>query len=665
MLSTFCARVACDSSMRRLLRLRTLDVRVEVGLRSLIARDALHVLRTSLLRLLHEALVVLLRRLLLVLRLGDAVLQLLRKHLHEGDDAVALAVLLLVRTPRLRRRRRRSGEKGSDARARDAAHRHRLLRVAGVRGARSHLNLLLLRELTASHFLMEVRAVELEQAVLGRLDELHSSAVLRLESQELTVLFLPLLGRLRHGLVQRLDVGLQGRNLLREILARRRHLLDGSLARRDRLLSAGLLRLALREVIVAELLLGIIIRLLLAQHFGHPVNHGNDLREVHGLRFQAVLDERQLGRVGALDGRQNVAGLEDHRLAGLLLEEAHRRLRERERLLEQVKSVIIVENLDSLTDGRNLLGPHLLTLSPLLLLRRAHRREVRNERLRVSHLLGSVLDLVGARSGRHGKLAAADSLRLNRLARSRDLSLLSRRHTVERLRRLLLLADSTAKGLVHPDDLARLAAVSTERVLALQHGQDLIALEVVHGRSRLHHALHTAHRTALRLDERLTHALLERSDRACHGIEVRLRLAGRLGEIRVLLLPDGRRLLQVGLRARAVRLVLNELLVQLALLRLVSLQLALQLRNALARRLDGLGHPISVAIAVAHELVERLLLNFTLRLDLLLHVLQGGHYFADRVGLRFGANSESCTAPTAEKQGREAEHTRLRLAADR
>merc|ERR1719460_3320868 len=200
MLSTFCARVACDSSMRRLLRLRTLDVRVEVSLRSLIARDALHVLRTSLLRLLHEALVVLLRRLLLVLRLGDAVLQLLRKHLHEGDDAVALAVLLLVRTPRLRRRRRRSGEKGSDARARDAAHRHRLLRVAGVRGARSHLNLLLLRQLTASHFLMEVRAVELEQAVLGRLDELHSSAVLRLESQELTVLLLPLLGRLRHGL---------------------------------------------------------------------------------------------------------------------------------------------------------------------------------------------------------------------------------------------------------------------------------------------------------------------------------------------------------------------------------------------------------------------------------------------------------------------------------
>merc|ERR1719460_1805784 len=645
MLSTFCARVACDSSMRRLLRLRTLDVRVEVSLRSLIARDALHVLRTSLLRLLHEALVVLLRRLLLVLRLGDAVLRLLRKHLHEGDDAVALAVLLLVRTPRLRRRRRRSGEKGSDTRARDAAHRHRLLRVAGIRGARSHLNLLLLRELTASHFLMEVRAVELEQAVLGRLDELHSSAVLRLESQELTVLFLPLLGRLRHGLVQRLDVGLQGRNLLREILARRRHLLDGSLARRDRLLSAGLLRLALREVIVAELLLGIIIRLLLAQHLGHPVNHGNDLREVHGLRFQAVLDERQLGRVGALDGRQNVAGLEDHRLAGLLLEEAHRRLRERERLLEQVKSVIIVENLDSLTDGRNLLGPHLLTLSPLLLLRRAHRREVRNERLRVSHLLGSVLDLV--------------------LARSRDLSLLSRRHTVERLRRLLLLADSTAEGLVHPDDLARLAAVSTERVLALQHGQDLIALEVVHGRSRLHHALHTAHRTALRLDERLTHALLERSDRACHGIEVRLRLAGRLGEIRVLLLPDGRRLLQVGLRTRAVRLVLNELLVQLALLRLVSLQLALQLRDALARRLDGLGHPISVAIAVAHELVERLLLNFTLRLDLLLHVLQGGHYFADRVGLRFGANSESCTAPTAEKQGRKAEHSRLRLAADR
>ena len=45
--------------------------------------------------------------------------------------------------------------------------------------------------------------------------------------------------------------------------------------------------------------------------------------------------------MGALDGRQNVAGLEDHRLAGLLLEEAHRRLRKSERLLEQVQSVIL------------------------------------------------------------------------------------------------------------------------------------------------------------------------------------------------------------------------------------------------------------------------------------------------------------------------------------
>ena len=53
----------------------------------------------------------------------------------------------------------------------------------------------------------------------------------------------------------------------------------------------------------------------------------------------------------------------------------------------------------------HLLGAHLGALRPLLLLRRAHRRKVRNERLRVAHLRRRVLNVVGGRGDLHSELA--------------------------------------------------------------------------------------------------------------------------------------------------------------------------------------------------------------------------------------------------------------------
>ena len=49
------------------------------------------------------------------------------------------------------------------------------------------------------------------------------------------------------------------------------------------------------------------------------------------------------------------------------LQEAHRRLRERERLLEEVEGVVIVEDLDRLGHRGDLLRAHRLALGPLLL----------------------------------------------------------------------------------------------------------------------------------------------------------------------------------------------------------------------------------------------------------------------------------------------------------
>merc|ERR1719355_248479 len=360
------------SLLRSLLLLRALHVAVEVGLRRLLRRDALHVLRARRLRLRHQALVVLLRSLLLVLRLSDAVLEVLAQHIHERDDTVRLPVLLLVRAPGLRRRGRGRVvlELHEQHRLRRARDHHRRIRRDHVRGARRREELLLVRQLTLRRLLVEVRAVELVQLVLRLLDQLHRRAVLRLESQEGTVVFLALLSGLRNRLVKRLHIRLQGGNLLRESRARRRHILDRRLARRDGRLRGSLLLLALRQVLVAEGLLLVIVRLLLAQHGHHAVNHGQNLREVNLLRLQAKLDERELGVVSAaLQAREELARAEHHGRRRALLEEAHRGLRQRQGLLEEVQRVIIVEHLDRLRDRRDLLRAHLRALSPFLLLR--------------------------------------------------------------------------------------------------------------------------------------------------------------------------------------------------------------------------------------------------------------------------------------------------------
>ena len=66
-------------------------------------------------------------------------------------------------------------------------------------------------------------------------------------------------------LVEGLDLGLEARDLLAEGLAAGGHLLDARLAHRDGVLRGLLLLLALREVLVAEVLLGVVVGLLVAE----------------------------------------------------------------------------------------------------------------------------------------------------------------------------------------------------------------------------------------------------------------------------------------------------------------------------------------------------------------------------------------------------------------
>merc|ERR1719316_239598 len=653
-----------------LLLLGGLDLGVELRLRDLLARDALDHRRTGGLRLAHEALVVRLGGLLLVFGLRDPILQLLDEHVHERNDPVALAVLLLVGVPRRRRRRRGGGRalvqlgvvrlhRGNGS----SGDHFRRRRGDHVRPAGRCEDLLLLRQLLHRRLLVQVRAVELEQLVLRLLDELKSRAVLRLEGDELAVLILALLGRFGNRLVQRFHLLLQTCDLVGQSRALLGHLFDGRRTRLDRLLNLRLLLARRLEFFVAVRLLGIVVFLLLSENLDHAVNHRQDLGEVHSLGLQPELDECKLRAVrGALhERRDHVPGAELPRAAGGLLDEAHvlRRLREREGLLEEVKRIVVVQDLDRLADRGDLLSAHLLTRGPLLLLQRALGRQFRHEGLRLLHLRRRVLDVV--RGGRDGncEIAAAHGLRLDRLAGSGDLFLLRGGELLEALGSRLLVADGAVEVLVHlvlhslehANDFTRRGAVVAERILlALKQSHDLALLVLVHARRSLHDLLEARNALRVLLDEGLAHALLERGDRTRQRVNVGLRVARRLDELGVLLLADRRRGREVALGRLAVLLVLDELLVELALLGLLRRELALELRDLLGRLLDGFAHAVRVALAVAHKLVEHVLLLLALGLDLLLHILQKSHDLADGVSL--SAQGESLyAAPRAQKQG--------------
>merc|ERR1719337_230487 len=88
--------------------------------------------------------------------------------------------------------------------------------------------------------------------------------------------------------------------------ALRRGLLDKRLARSDGLLGVFLLRPALFQVLVAERLRRIVVRLLLLENFFHTVDHRKNLGEVDLLCLQAHLEQLELRLVRPTLTRQVV-----------------------------------------------------------------------------------------------------------------------------------------------------------------------------------------------------------------------------------------------------------------------------------------------------------------------------------------------------------------------
>merc|ERR1719456_1908936 len=643
-------------------------------LRALLLGDALRILGPTLLARRHQLLVVLLRNLLLVLALGVLRLEVVHHVVHQSHHAIALPVLLLVCAERLRRGRRgrvrRQTDLGEhrDARARDAlALGGSLLRIARVRRASRDCDALLLRQLAALRRLVQVRPVEFVQLVLRDLDELRSRLILGLRLHERGVVRLALLRGLRHRFVQGLDLSLERLDLARERRDRCRHLLDGRRKARQRLFRLLLLVRALLELVVAERLLLVIVTLLLTKHVDHAIDHARDLREIHRLGLQRRRDQAQLRLVRAAHLRKrhhhHLRTKSDRRLRALL-QEAHALLGERRHgLLEEVQRVVVVQDFHGLADRVDLLGTHRLTLTPRRLLLRALLAKIREELLRLGDVRLRVLEVVLGLDDLNRNLPGPLRLRLDRRRRSRDLRVLRRGQVAEVLdrrglsliRRLQVALHLLLHGLEHARDLAR----RLHGLLALQEIHHALALEVVQLARRLHHLLKAVLLLRVHLDER-THALLQSGDRALHRLDVVRHVSGRRLVLRLLLRADVPRLLRVLLGSRAGRLVLGELLVQLRLLRLQGLHLRAQLGRTLRALVSARLHAVRVPVAVAHELVEGILLLLALLLDLLLHVLHNVHDPPNGVLLQ--AVSFSRAPAGEEERQREQHHTASRCA---
>merc|ERR1719218_222314 len=342
--------------------LRRIEVALKPGLLALLLGDRFAVRRTLLRTVLHQLLVVLLRvRLVLRIRL-----HLHRKLVLELRDQRrrATCVLLRVGARGCRRRRRgdavirrsTDGRKSDNARACDARLRGcGLLRVTRVSATRLHVDALLLRQLTALRRLVRRRVVELVQAVLGDAKQLHSRVVLRRHRDELLVLGLARLRGLRDRLVERNDAVLQRLDLVLQRRDAALHLLDGRRQSLKLVLQVDLLVLRRFELRLAPLLLRVVVLLLLAEQHNHVVDHLDHLVEAHLLALESKLDEAQLLRVALRSVLHRREGLVANVASGAHLQKRRRR----KRLLEKIQRIVIIQDLDRLLHGDELLRARL------------------------------------------------------------------------------------------------------------------------------------------------------------------------------------------------------------------------------------------------------------------------------------------------------------------
>mmetsp|Transcript_80513 Transcript_80513/g.209660 ORF Transcript_80513/g.209660 Transcript_80513/m.209660 type:complete len:417 (+) Transcript_80513:86-1336(+) len=302
----------------------------------------------------HEMLVVALGILLAGLHLGHLLGEVLDEQVDHGDDAAALLglgrILLLGLPLHLH-------EGGAHACACNAT------RGRSGRSITTQIDDDAVRrcELHLRCRLIPCRIVEFHQPVLCNVEQLLSSSVGRQVLLVVRILLLPQLRGLDDLMVQVLDARSQRLDVDEQSLHHFLALRDGRGDLGLRTLQVLLQVIGGVELLRAVGLLAVVVRLLLLEQGHHLVEHANDLVKVDLLSSHRQRDEIE-AEVVPLAALQSPTGLVQHVLARVLhLDET----RSRNGLLEQVQGIIIIEDLDGVGEGDELVSPRLHNLVPL------------------------------------------------------------------------------------------------------------------------------------------------------------------------------------------------------------------------------------------------------------------------------------------------------------
>mmetsp|Transcript_142457 Transcript_142457/g.455382 ORF Transcript_142457/g.455382 Transcript_142457/m.455382 type:complete len:480 (-) Transcript_142457:425-1864(-) len=412
-----------------LVALALLKLCLHVGLRSLPVGQRLRVHGTLLGGVGHGLLIVALTGLLLGLGGGHLLLQILHEEVHHGHHTTALPALGLVGLRGRRRRRRGNPRVDLHEGDRDASAGDATGSLGGRRGAAVvDEDAVLLGKLLLRSGLVELGVIKLVHAVPGEQDQLLGSTVACHEILVLGVLSLAHLGGLCDGLVQLGDALHEGRDLLcrgRNALLR---LCDESLKVPDRTLEGLLFVIGLIELDCAVLLLAFIINLFFLQGHDELIDHLDDLFEAHLLAAESEHDD--VDAMAALAHLHMPADLCEHghcllalgREGARNLDEAHARARQG--FLEQIQSIVVVEDFDGVCQGHDLLSPHLFLLLVNAGLRSALRIQFCQEFLVLIERLNTVAEVALHLRDFHAKRADPLEFLLDGLRQSRNLLLL-------------------------------------------------------------------------------------------------------------------------------------------------------------------------------------------------------------------------------------------------
>mmetsp|Transcript_50378 Transcript_50378/g.107937 ORF Transcript_50378/g.107937 Transcript_50378/m.107937 type:complete len:479 (-) Transcript_50378:133-1569(-) len=458
------------------------------------------------------------------------------------------------------------------------------------------------------------------------------------------MLRLSLLRRLGHGLVQCLDTCLHGIDICSKCSNAILRTGDGGLCIRERALEALLLVISGVKLHTAVLLLVVVIHLLLLEILHHAINHGSNLLETSLLAVQRHHQEVETAAITSPRAGQSPCGAPCHHQgahplrAGTLAPDLHEAdAGGRQGLLKELQSVIIVENLNGLGQGGELVGAHLHPLIPLRGLRSAALLELCLELLVLEQRRlcagEAVLHLLNCNT----QLAHLLSLLLDGLDESVHFLLLGGHERLVGSDGSLLRGGGLREALPHliaqllqdPGDLPALRGVSVA-LLARKEGKETLPVQIRHLAALAENQPSEGLGSAC-LQETPCSALLECSHGALDGSDVGIGLPLLCGIGCGVLLAELGGLCHGLLSSASIQLRLLQLFFHLHLSRAARLDVLSQCRCLGLGSCDALAERASAGLAVALELLIKLLLLFTLCHDLRLHCLEHGHHLPDRV----------------------------------